>query len=63
MATETNSPAEYELMVLALQCRDLSSVSEYPALKEQLVLLAEDYEAALASLKGEIVSFDDGPLV
>lgn len=57
-----NDPVEYELTVMALQCRDLSSASHYPGLKEQLALLADDYEAALALLGGQAVALGDFPL-
>lgn len=49
MAKPYEDPVVHELMVLATRCRELSTLCEFPALKLQLTLLAEDYEAAIAS--------------
>lgn len=57
MSKGIDDPVAHELTVLALQCRDLAKVSENPELQRQLSLLAQDYEAAIASSQRSVAGF------
>lgn len=52
MAKGFDDPRHHALSAMASQCRTLSAASEYPELRRQLSLLADEFEVALASWVG-----------
>lgn len=60
--SSADDPLVHELTVLAMRSRQLAALSVYPELRRQLALLADDYEAVLASVLGARLKLGDEPL-
>jgi hypothetical protein len=58
----TDGPLAYDLTLLAMQCRQLADTSSNQDMQKQLLLMADDYEAALANLLGSEQSLGERPL-